>query len=123
METKEKYVRVVKDAETKEYIVEVLDTSRFKDYDELDEFFYGDTPHDDFIAIEEDLDNVIAVEYDGELFYTITWSMLEEELVDEVVDVLKRDKYFEELEFAEDPEDDDIKTTIQVFEHLKSKIV
>lgn len=123
METKEKYVRVVKDAETKEYIVEVLDTSRFKDYDELDGFFYGDTPHDDFIAIEEDLDNVIAVEYDGELFYTITWSMLEEELVDEVVDVLKRDKYFEELEFAEDPEDDDIKTTIQVFEHLKSKIV
>lgn len=122
METKEKYVCVVKDAETNEYIIQVLDTSRFKDYDELDEFLLEETD-DPYIGIEEDLDDIIAVEYNGELFYTYTWSMLEEEFEDEVVSALKKDKFFESIEYAEDPEDDDIITTIQVFEHLKSRLV
>jgi len=113
---------VVKDAETNEYIIQVLDTSRFKDYDELDEFLLEETD-DPYIGIEEDLDDIIAVEYNGELFYTYTWSMLEEEFEDEVVSALKKDKFFESIEYAEDPEDDDIKTTIQVFEHLKSRLV
>lgn len=123
MEIKEKFVRVVKNDETKEYEVEVLDTSRFKDYDELDEFLWGDHPDNDFTLIEDELENVIAVEYNDELQYTITWAMLEEEFEDELVEALKKDKIFQSIEYAEDPEDDDDITTFRVFEHLKVRIV
>ena len=70
------------------------------------------------LVSEEEIANLICLEYNGdaELYsYLHTWNDVENEFEDPVVEALKKDEYYREIEFAEDPEDDDIVYEWQIF--------
>ena len=91
----------------KAFLVNVYDANG-----ELDEDLMEDT-----WLFDEEVKRIYAVEYNGEIYYPIfsSWEELEDEFEDVVVDALKKDGYFQEIEYSDDPDDDDEATDIRLF--------
>ena len=68
-------------------------------------------------VVDDDVKKLYVVEYNGEIYYPLFSSMeeLEEEFEDVVVDALKKNGYFQEIEYSDDPDDDDEATDIRLF--------
>ena len=67
--------------------------------------------------VEEDVKKVYVVEYNGELYFPpfSSWEEIEKEFDDEVVDALKTDGRFWDIEYTDDPDGDDEATDIRLF--------
>ena len=64
----------------------------------------------------DDVKQIYVVEYNGRLYeYFASWEEIEEEFEEIVVDALKREGYFQEIEYSDDPDDDDEATDIRLF--------
>lgn len=66
---------------------------------------------------DENVKKLYVVEYNGRIYYPIFDSMegVEDEFEDVVVDALKEDGRFYEIEFSDDPDDDDEVIDIRLF--------
>ena len=58
---------------------------------------------------DDDIDTFYVVVYDGMVYFPLFTSMeeVEDEFEDKVVDALKKDGLFREIEYSDDPDDDD----------------
>ena len=82
-------------------------------YDKDGELVYDE----DAWLFDDDVEKLYVVEYNGELYYPIfaSWKEIEEQFEDVVVDALKKDGCFREVEYSDDPDDDDEATDIRLF--------
>ena len=82
--------------------VEVLDAEGEIDWDKVDEL--GEVA----FLYEESDNKVYVLEYNGRVIMTTSrMADIEEEFEDKVVDALKKDGVFSEIEYSDDPDDDD----------------
>lgn len=69
---------------------------------------FEDDTIDDAILLNEDDDKVYVVEHNGKMYLPFSsWEDIEEEFEDNVVAALKKDGIFREVEYCDDPDDDD----------------
>ena len=76
--------------------------------DDLNAYWDWVNEKDILLVDDEKVSDLLCVEYNGELLpYLQTWQDVEFEFEDPVVDGLKKDGIFREVEYSFDPDDDD----------------
>lgn len=102
---------------TKEgYTCQELNESVFKTDDEYWDFIDALNLKEEAIAHANKPEDIICIEYNKDwLTYLFTWEDIQNEFEDNVVNELKNNSIFEDIVFVDDPDDDDVVTTYQVF--------
>lgn len=106
-----KYYSIKK--ENDKYMLIEHDVSKFNSDDEIDDWM---EERGDVIMRADDQPIELVVEVDGKVWsWVLTWEDVEFEFEDEIVEVLKTKGEYEEFDYSDDPDDDDIRTHIKVF--------
>ena len=88
--------------------VDILDKDGEIDWDKVIE--------ENIVVLEDSEDTIYVLEYNGrEIMTTPRMTEIEEEDEDVVVDALKRDGVFSEIEYSDDPDDDDELVEFRLF--------
>ena len=100
------------------YVYEEVEAPEIRQGSE-DDFnaFWDWVNENDILLVDDDkIPELLCVEYNGEFLpYLQTWQDIEDEFEDPLVEALKKDEYYHEIEFADDPADDDQVYEWQVF--------
>lgn len=76
--------------------------------DEDGDLYWDKVFKEDITVLEDGDDKIYVLEYNGRVITITPWlEQIEDEYEDEVVEALKRDGYFREIEYCDDPDDDD----------------
>lgn len=87
---------------------DILDNDGEIDWDKVIE--------DSIVVLEDNEDTIYIMEYNGrEIMTTPRMKDIEEEYEDVVVDALKKDGVFSEIEYSDDPDDDDELVEFRLF--------
>jgi hypothetical protein len=100
------------------YVYEEVEAPEIRQDSEDDPNAYWDWVNEnDILLVDDDkIPELLCVEYNGEFLpYLQTWQDIEDEFEDPLVEALKKDEYYHEIEFADDPADDDQVYEWQVF--------
>lgn len=90
------------------YVYEEVRSPFKADGTEDDQYWDWINENDILLVTEEDIPNLICLIHNGEwLSYIHTWSDLEEEFEEKLVNELRTNGSYREIEYSSDPDDDD----------------